>query len=339
MEKKFITQILKYALENEAEVLCVESGDAYFSIEYLLPDGARRLLKIPSRDHNDLGAIFRGLLKIPQGELTNKKYCRFSTKKYRWDFLLTISPAGNGEKVIIKLAPKNQSVLRLGQLGLEKDNLRQIRRLIKKMCGLILVTSPDNEGKSVTLAALAKEIDKPEISAYWFGNQVNNNFANINFLANNENNWEKILKIDSEVIIIEILSAQDLLKASRAANSGRLVLASLKASSVWQALEAYLKSPGLTRKPIDALSFISNQRIHLLSRSKLKGPSLLKNSRREIGLFECLELTPEIKTFLKNRRNLKNKNLFWSSLIDLAEKNGYVPLNKDKRQKQKNGLI
>jgi len=71
-------------------------------------------------------------------------------------------PAENGEAVVLRiLNPK--SLIGLEALGLKKDLLMIFKREIKKPNGMIIVTGPTGSGKTTTLYALLKEIQKPQI--------------------------------------------------------------------------------------------------------------------------------------------------------------------------------
>lgn len=339
MDKKFIARIFKYALETEATILSLENASRDISVRYLLPDGESRILKLPKKVEQDWGEGLRQLLKLPSGELVNKKYCKLDNSGTRLNFLLTISPSRDGERIIIKIIPKNKQVLRLNQLGLERIPLRALRVVLKKRSGLILVTSPDNQGRSTTLAALAKELDKPDISTYWLGSTPESEFANITTLADNDNNWEKVLRLDSEVIINEIRSIKNLATAIHAASTGRLVIAALKADSVWQGLETILKAPGAVRLKSQALALIMNQRLVALKRSTLTSQASKKPTRQIIGLFETLALSASLRNAINSGRQAKNKQSFWTDLAALARQNDYFSLKDDYRQKKKNGLL
>ena len=123
-----------------------------------------------------------------------------------------------------------------------------------------------------------------------------------------------------------------------AAASGRLVIASLSANSVWEVLLAYLKLKMPLKQRLDSLKLITNQRISPLKRAPKK--SSKKNSQRaEIGIFEVLTMTPNLKEFLIKTEDDKTKEKFWEQIFKLAIKEGYEPLLSDHKQKIKNGLL
>lgn len=71
-------------------------------------------------------------------------------------------PAEYGEAVVLRvLNPKN--LIGISQLGLRKEVLFTLRNELKRPNGMVIVTGPTGSGKTTTLYAFLKEIQKPEI--------------------------------------------------------------------------------------------------------------------------------------------------------------------------------
>ena len=71
-------------------------------------------------------------------------------------------PAEHGEAVVLRvLNPKN--LIEMGQLGLRKEVLFTLNNELKRPNGMVVVTGPTGCGKTTTLYAFLKEIQKPEI--------------------------------------------------------------------------------------------------------------------------------------------------------------------------------
>lgn len=78
------------------------------------------------------------------------------------DLRVSTLPTIFGEGIVIRILDKLLSGLSLGQLGLEEDSRSLIRQLISKPNGIILVTGPTGCGKTTTLYAAMREINKIE---------------------------------------------------------------------------------------------------------------------------------------------------------------------------------
>ncbi|MDP2898801.1 MAG: ATPase, T2SS/T4P/T4SS family, partial [bacterium] len=73
------------------------------------------------------------------------------------DIRVSIIPTVNGERVVLRLLDRASVLISLESLGMHRDMLEKINRLIRLSHGIILVTGPTGSGKTTTLyAALSK---------------------------------------------------------------------------------------------------------------------------------------------------------------------------------------
>jgi type II secretory ATPase GspE/PulE/Tfp pilus assembly ATPase PilB-like protein len=339
MSKKIIHHLFNYAAQEEAKGFTIESAPEKVALNYKFPGGEERSFGLPKKLEKDLSLALRQVLKLAPDELTTKKYCKIEDKNYRLSFHLTIIPSQFGEKIIINIIPKNHQLLSLKQLGMQKNNQKIIQDFLHHNAGLALISSPHGQGKNTSLYTLLKELSgSTDRSIYLIADRPEYKIDGVNNLLNTKNVWDKILNIDSEIIATEINTPEELKNATLVAESGRLVIASITANSVWEVLLAYLKLKLPLKQKLDSLKIILNQRITPLTRSPKK-ISLKKRVRKEIGLFEILEITPTIKKFLIESEDNNTKDKFWEELSQLALKDGYEPLIYDRAQKIKNGLV
>ena len=76
------------------------------------------------------------------------------------DFRVSTFPSFFGEKVVIRILDRERGVKTLEELGLSADHLKVVREMIAKPYGLILLTGPTGSGKTTTLYAMLKELDR-----------------------------------------------------------------------------------------------------------------------------------------------------------------------------------
>lgn len=330
MSKKIIRNLFKYAAREGAKSLVIENDLKNIALNYHFDGDEERSFGLPKKLEKELSLALRQVLRLAPDELSTKKYCKIEDKDYRLTFYLTILPGVNGEKIIINIIPKNNKFYRLKQLGLQKKDLTRVKNVLRKSSGLVLLSSPQSQGKSTTLYSLLQELNTASRSLYFLGPKLEHDLAGINNLTANKSNWTKILNTDSDIIACEIKTEEDFKNALLAANSGRLVLATITANSVWEVLLIFLKIKLPLKLKLDSLKLILNQRIVSLARTK---------KRKVIGLFEVLTFTPALKNFLLETKPEKLKEKFWEKLGQLALKEGYEPLSFDKNKKTKTGII
>lgn len=337
MSKKIISNLFNYATRAGAKDLIIENWPEKISVNCLFPDGRENSFTLPAKLEKELGSTLRQVLKLAPDDLITRRYCQLENRAYHLSFYLTIIPGRTGERIVINIVSKEEKPLRLNQLGLQNNNLKTLKTALKKKSGLIIVSSPNNQGKSTTLSSLLRELNDSARSLYFLGGGFGRREDNIIYFPEAEDNWDKAIHLDSDIIATEITSEDKLKDAIYAAATGRLVLITLKADSVWEIMSAILRIKLPLKLKLDCLKLIINQRVVPLGRAITDQKK--KNNRKNIGIFETLELYPDLKDFILAAKNDKKKENFWEKLGRLALVNGYQPLSADKNKKIKNGLI
>ncbi len=143
-------------------------------------------------------------------------------------------PAEHGESVVLRiLNPK--SLISLEELGLRKDLLEVFENEIKKPNGMIIVTGPTGSGKTTTLYAFLKEIQKPEIKIITIEDPIEYHLPGISQTQVDKekgydfaNGLRSIMRQDPDVILVgEIRDLETANIALQAALTGHLVFTTL----------------------------------------------------------------------------------------------------------------
>jgi len=87
---------------------------------------------------------------------------RFSAKieGRKIDFRVSTFPTYYGEKIVMRILDQSQGLRTLDDLSFSAANLTLIRRVLQRPYGLVLITGPTGSGKSTTLYAMLKEVDR-----------------------------------------------------------------------------------------------------------------------------------------------------------------------------------
>ncbi|MCG3172465.1 MAG: Type II secretion system protein E [Myxococcota bacterium] len=80
------------------------------------------------------------------------------------DIRVSSLPTNYGERIVLRLLDRTNTLLDLNSLGFAEDRLTQIRRIINKSHGIVLVTGPTGSGKTTTLYSALAEINQPDIN-------------------------------------------------------------------------------------------------------------------------------------------------------------------------------
>lgn len=227
MDSKIIKKLLAYAKEHEILDLAITQRDGYH-ILYGENSLAKHKLKLPAKLETELGDAYRRLLALAPNDLISGAYIKDQGLAYR----LSIIPDGSGEKIIISAVTKTKKLMPLSHLGLGRNERQLIERFLKKRRGLIIVGSGDNQGKTTTLYSLLEKIDQDKHSCYSLEKYPELKLDGISQVITKPDKrlegLERILKSDSEVIMIDDADDKLLKEALAASRTGRLVMVGLK---------------------------------------------------------------------------------------------------------------
>jgi type IV pilus assembly protein PilB len=99
-----------------------------------------------------------GRMNIAERRLPQEGNARLSRAGRDIDLRISILPTVDGESVVIRILDKEVGLKPFAQLGLPPREAGQIRQILRRPHGLLLVTGPTGSGKSTTLYALLNEI-------------------------------------------------------------------------------------------------------------------------------------------------------------------------------------
>ncbi len=151
------------------------------------------------------------------------------------DVRVSTLPLQHGEGVVMRLLDQSAGTESLDQLGLPGPLLVKMRELIHRPYGLILVTGPTGSGKTTTLYAALRELNKPEKKIITVEDPVEYRLPRINQVQVNTKvnlTFARVLRAalrqDPDIIMIgEMRDKETAQTGLRAAMTGHLVLSTL----------------------------------------------------------------------------------------------------------------
>ncbi len=347
MTTKSLNRLLSFATQEKAEKLVISGHKQELACRCFLPLGEEAHFRLPKSLEEDLSSSLRRLLKLAPDELTSGRYFKIRSRDCRLDFHLSILPGKSGEKIVIDIVRKENRDLSLGRLGLQKEERKNLQTALAAPSGLIIISSPERQGRTTSLAACLKEIDKDKHSVYLLAENPEIEIAGVTCPGASMEIWDKVMKHDSDVIAADDDETETLRRAVLAAATGRLALVTMEAETSWEALYKLLNL-GLPSTLIAAnLKLISQQRLVDLKRRPQAKRSAARSRketdpnylRQKIGVFETLVLAPIMRDFIKEQTGNFQQTEFWSKLLKLAVNNGYETWQNDNLKKKREGLI
>jgi len=178
-------------------------------------------------------------LNIAERRLPQDGHFMFRVEGRAVDFRVSVLPTNFGEKVVLRLLDKSQISLSLDDLGFAPADLATLKRCGERPHGMILTTGPTGSGKTTTLYAVLKHIDRPEKNLVTVEDPVEFELDGINQVSARPDigltfarALRAILRQDPDVIMVgEIRDSETADMAVKSALTGHLVLSTLHTNS------------------------------------------------------------------------------------------------------------
>jgi len=151
------------------------------------------------------------------------------------DIRASVLPASHGETVVLRLLDKESSLKTLDYLGFDGRDYERFTRLIKRPNGIFLVTGPTGSGKTTTLYAALRQLNRSDTKIITAEDPVEFNIAGINqcqVRANIGLTFARILRAmlrqaPNIILVGEIRDRETAEIAVQAALTGHLVFSTL----------------------------------------------------------------------------------------------------------------
>ncbi|MBK7310370.1 MAG: type II/IV secretion system protein [Sphingobacteriaceae bacterium] len=166
---------------------------------------------------------------------------RFKIDNSNLDLRVSILPTLYGEKIVLRLLGSDASHIQIEKLGFTNEELERYELAVKKPNGIILISGPTGSGKTTTLYATLKVLNKSTNNIVTVEDPIEYTLDGINQVQIKEDiglTYSEALKTflrqDPDIIMLgEIRDAQTAQMAIRAALTGHLVLSTIHTNSAW----------------------------------------------------------------------------------------------------------
>ncbi len=147
----------------------------------------------------------------------------------------SVIPTIYGENLVMRLLDMSTDFYTLDRLGMCLEDIEKINDLISKPYGMILSTGPTGSGKSTSLYALLKEMNKSDVNIITVEDPVEYRMKNIRQIQLNRRagmtfagGLKSILRQDPDIIMVgEIRDSETARIAIRSAMTGHMVLSTV----------------------------------------------------------------------------------------------------------------
>jgi type IV pilus assembly protein PilB len=164
-----------------------------------------------------------------------------STAQQAFDIRVSVLPTLHGEKIVLRLLSNSSTDIDLHTLGLSSADMDSYMQGVQRPNGIILISGPTGSGKTTTLYATLKLLNKTTRNILTIEDPIEYTLEGINQVQLKENiglgfasALRTFLRQDPDVIMVgEIRDPETANMAIRAALTGHLVLSTIHTNSAW----------------------------------------------------------------------------------------------------------
>jgi len=229
--------IIAGALKVEASDIHFEAEEENLRLRYRIDGILQDITDLPYKLYNPILSRIKILSELKINIHNVPQDGRFSIviENQEIEIRTSIMPGAYGENIVLRILNPKTISLELEDLGLEQYALEIIKKEIKKPHGMIINTGPTGSGKTTTLYAFIKKINKPEIKIITLENPIEYHLEGIEQTQINPDKGytfasglRAVLRQDPDVILLgEIRDNETAETAIHAALTGHLVFTTL----------------------------------------------------------------------------------------------------------------
>lgn len=235
---RLVHKTINEALDARASDIHIEPFENRVRVRYRVDGVLREFSSLERELRGPLTSRFKIMAKLDIAEKRKPQDGRIaflSDSGRQIDIRTSVLPGSHGETLVMRLLDKEKNLMSLADLGFGGPDEDRFQRTIKRPNGVFLVTGPTGSGKTTTLYAALKQLNRPDVKIITAEDPVEFNLLGINqcqVRANIGLSFARILRAmlrqaPNIILVGEIRDLETAEIAVQAALTGHLVFASL----------------------------------------------------------------------------------------------------------------
>ncbi len=256
-------------------------------------------------------------------------------------------PTQYGEKIVLRILDANQQYRFIRDLNIPESLENEIKKVLHMRSGAIIFSGPTGSGKSTTMYALLREINRPELNIITVEDPIEYQVEGINQVEVNqkagitfESVLRAVLRVDPDVLLIgetRDSKTADLMVGSGI--TGHLVMSTIHASDCIGTINRLLDMGIEPYKINGGVKYIISQRVvkRLCKHCKVKTTSMIQNSLRKtykavgckfcengyssrFAIYELLKIDDELRNLIIQSQTTQiNRKDFKKYVLNVLE--------------------
>jgi len=243
---RMLDAILLEAIQQGVSDIHFEPLENELSVRYRIDGVLQKRHSPPKECQSQLMTKLKVMAKldITEQRLPQDGRIKLKVGERQIDFRVSTLPVIYGERIVLRILDKSNVFLGLDRLGIPKDTLEAVLKMIRQSEGIVLVTGPTGSGKTTTLYSAISQINSSEVNVMTIEDPVEYKMQGMAQVGVNpkiqlyfSTGLRHILRQDPDVIMIgEIRDKETAEIAIQASLTGHLVLSTLHTNDAPSAL-------------------------------------------------------------------------------------------------------
>ncbi|MBQ7669047.1 MAG: Flp pilus assembly complex ATPase component TadA [Clostridia bacterium] len=234
---KMVNSILEQAVRSRASDIHIEPYEKKARVRFRVDGSLREISQIDLRILPAMITRIKilGGMNIAERRRPQDGRANFKLENAEYDLRISSVPTMYGEKVVLRVNDKSGLTKDKNSIGLLPEDMRVYDEILKSPNGIILVTGPTGSGKTTTLYATLRELNKEDVNILTVEDPIESLIQGVNQVQVNvkagvdfPSVLRTFLRQDPDIIMVgEIRDSETANIAVRAAITGHLVLSTL----------------------------------------------------------------------------------------------------------------
>lgn len=255
---RLVDVLLSDAVKRGASDVHFEPEAGFLRVRYRI-DGVLRQVRSLHRNYWSAIAVRLKVLcgmNIAETRAPQDGRMTLSVSGHDIDYRVSALPTAHGENIVLRVLDRSLGIVALDELGMSPGALGELRRMMERPEGVILVTGPTGSGKTTTLYSILAHLDREAINIMTLEDPIEYPMSRIRQTSVNEavkldfaNGVRSLMRQDPDILLVgEIRDADTAAMTFRAAMTGHQVYSTLHTNSAVGAVPRLLDigvSPGV----------------------------------------------------------------------------------------------
>ena len=234
---KIVDTLFSYAFENNASDIHIEPLEDLSLVRFRVDGVLEDVITLPLAVHPRIVTRIKVLssLRTDEHQTAQDGKISYRVKGEDLDIRVSIVPITNGEKIVMRLLSEHTREFSITDLGFSATNLAKVRTAYQKPHGMILSTGPTGSGKTTSLYAILKILNRRSVNVMTIEDPVEYDVRGVNQIQVNEktgltfsSGLRSIVRQDPDIVLVGEIRDEDTADiAINAAMTGHLLLSTL----------------------------------------------------------------------------------------------------------------